>query len=68
MGGAGSANCINIGVKDKNHRTAYGTIIRDPQSNGAYDRIALTLPNQQIKAKVSVKEDGGGTTLSGLSV
>ena len=54
-GGGGGASCLNIGIKDENHRTKYGIIIKDPKSNGASDRVELSIPDQQVKAKVSVK-------------
>ena len=51
----GGVGCINIGTKDENHRSKYGIIIYDPKSNGASDRVSLSIPSTQVRAVVSVK-------------
>lgn len=46
---------VNIGTKDEDHRTIYGTIIRDPRSNGRSDKVVLQIPREQVQANVVVK-------------
>jgi len=43
-----------IGIKDEDHRTRYGIIIRDPKTHGASDEVVLEIPNRQVKARVSI--------------
>lgn len=57
----------NVGTKDENHRTRYGTIIKDPKSNGASDRVELSIPGDQVQVNVVVKPGTGATVVSGGS-
>jgi len=52
----------NIGTKDKDMRTKYGIIVKDPESNGANDKVELLVPADQVKAKVVVSGPGTQVT------
>jgi len=52
----------NIGTKDEDHRTMYGIIVKDPKSHGASDEVVLSIPNEQVMAKITVK--GPDTTIT----
>lgn len=54
---------LRIGTKDEDHKSMYGTIIRNPKMNGASDQAVLEIPDEQVKAKISIK----GTSPSGIS-
>ena len=45
---------LNIGTKDEDHRTIYGIIVDDPKAQGSNDDVQLVIPNQQVKAVVSL--------------
>ncbi len=61
-----NATAYSIGKKDVNLRTRYGTIIKDPKSNGASDKVVLAIPGDIVKAKVVVKGTAvAGTTSTG---
>ena len=67
----GVSNGTNIGTKDENHRSRYGTIIENPKSNGASDRVEFIIPADQVQANIAVKGTVGGvagTTTSGIAV
>ncbi|MFH1333354.1 MAG: hypothetical protein ABIH53_03900, partial [archaeon] len=57
--GAGN---VAIGAKDEDHRTRYGVIIKDPKGNTASERIALSIPPDQVFANVVIK--GKASTVS----
>ncbi len=38
-----------------NFETKYGTRIYNPKTNGAEDRVRISIPDQQVKAKVTIK-------------
>jgi len=44
----------NLGIKNEDHRTKYGIIIKDPKSNGASDRVILLIPSDQVQGNVNV--------------
>ena len=39
-----------ISAKDEDHRPIYGIIIKDPDSNGADNRVVLEIPADQVQA------------------
>ncbi len=51
-GFATSAN--QIGTKDENHRTRYGTIVVDPKSKLGGDDFVVKMPADQVKASTAV--------------
>ena len=53
---------INLGTKDEDHRTHYGTIIYDPESNGASDQVELSIPGDEMEARIIIS--GPGTTVT----
>ena len=55
----------NIGTKDNDLRTAYGVVIKDPEANGADDKVVLEMPADQVKAKVVVYGPEGSKTTTG---
>jgi hypothetical protein len=57
----------SIGTKDEDLRTKYGVVIRNPDTNGASDKVSVDVPGDQVKAKVVVYGPGGSssTTESG---
>lgn len=57
----------NLGTKDENHRTHYGIIIEDPESNGASDQVKLSLPGDVLEATVVVSGPGTTTVTSGAT-
>ncbi|MBI5797375.1 hypothetical protein HZA98_00540 [Candidatus Woesearchaeota archaeon] len=59
-----SSPTINIGTKDEDERTVYGVIVKHPKSNGASDSVALSVPQDQVKANIVIKGTGS-TTASG---
>jgi len=62
-GSTGSdCNWLSIGTKDEDHRTDYGIIIKNPDSQGNGEEVVLKVPNEQVFAKVVIK--GPGTTVS----
>lgn len=48
-------NNLAIGTRDKDLRTKYGIIIKQPDSNGARDSVLLNVPYDQVKANVVLK-------------
>jgi hypothetical protein len=52
----------NIGSKDEDHRTYYGVVIEDPESNGDSDQVVLKVPGDVVEATIVVS--GTGTTTS----
>lgn len=62
------ATPTSIGTKDEDHRTLYGTVIKNPDTNGAADKVVLEVPGDQVKAKVVVYGPGGtaSTTEEGM--
>jgi hypothetical protein len=54
-----------IGTKDEDHRSRYGIIVKNPDSNGASDEIELSVPDDQVFANVVIK--GTSTTVTGGS-
>jgi hypothetical protein len=52
----------NYGTKDENHRTYYGVILEDPESNGGSDQVVLKIPSDVVEANVIAS--GTGTTSS----
>lgn len=55
----------NLGTKDENHRTYYGMVLVDPDSNGASDKVVMQIPSDVVEATVVVS--GSGTTTSSTS-
>ena len=58
---------LNIGTKDNDIRTAYGVVIKNPKSNGASDRLELSVPNDQVKANIVIKGTSSTTSSSGTT-
>ena len=44
-----------LGTKDEDHRTAYGIVIRNPDSNSGSDKVVLNVPSDQVFANIVVK-------------
>ena len=55
-------NSQNIGTKEYDLRTIYGVVVKNPDSNGASDKVVLSVPADQVKAKVVVYGPGGTST------
>ena len=55
-------NTQNIGTKDNDLRTKYGIIINEPESSGSEDEVVLQIPEDEVKATVSVFGQGSGTS------
>jgi len=49
----------NIGTRQYDQRTKYGVVVKNPDSNGASDKVVLSVPADQVKAKVVVYGPGG---------
>ncbi|MBI2499696.1 hypothetical protein HYV88_05630 [Candidatus Woesearchaeota archaeon] len=55
----------NLGIKNEDHRTKYGVIIKNPALNGASDQVILLIPSDQVQGNVKIKgatcvdSDGG---------
>jgi hypothetical protein len=49
-----------LGTKDENHRSYYGFVIEDPDSNGASDKVVLEIPADVVEGTIIVS--GTGTT------
>lgn len=64
--GNAASGGLSMGTKDEDHRTAYGVIIKNPKSNGASDRVSLSIPGDQVKANIVIK--GTSSTVSGGDV
>ena len=47
-----------IGVREDDVFTHYGTIVRDPESNADSDRVVLSIPDEQVFARISVRGQG----------
>jgi hypothetical protein len=56
---------VTIGTKDEDHRTRYGTIVRDPKSHGSSDEVVIEIPSDQVQANVVVKGTSATTSSSG---
>ena len=48
----------DIGTRDDDVLTHYGAIVRDPGDNADSDRVILSIPDEQVFAKVSVLGQG----------
>jgi len=61
-----------IGTKDEDHRSAYGIIIRNPDSHGSSDEVELDIPGDQVQANVvvsgSVVQSSGDSGDTGYAV
>lgn len=44
----------NLSDYDENYRTAYGTIIKDPEDGLDDERLSLTIPEEQLEASITV--------------
>jgi hypothetical protein len=51
-----------IGAKDEDHRTFYGIIIEDPESNGDSDQVVLKIPGDVVESRVVISGTGTTTT------
>jgi hypothetical protein len=51
-----------IGTKDKDLRAEYGYVVLNPSSNGDRDQVVVSIPADQVKAKVVVYGPGGTST------
>lgn len=56
-----------LGSKDEDHRTRYGSILKNPKSNSAAERVLLQVPADQVYANVVVKGKAAKVTSSGQS-
>ena len=43
-----------IGTKDEDHRTKFGTIVKDQKSHGASDEVVLEIPSDIVLADISI--------------
>jgi hypothetical protein len=59
---AWSASLTGIGTKDEDHRSIYGVLIKDPDTNGASDQVVLDIPADQVEGKVIVYGPGAEVT------
>jgi len=50
----------NLGIKNEDHRTKYGIIIKNPALNGASDQVVLLIPSDQVQGNIKIT---GYTTL-----
>jgi len=53
-----------VGTRDDDVFTHYGIFVRDPESNADSDRIILSVPDEQVFAKVSIVGQGMAVDLS----
>ena len=60
-------NSKDIGTKSNDLRTKYGIIVKNPDSNGANDRVSIEVPEDRIKANVLVGYEGEGNTTTTVS-
>lgn len=51
-----------IGTKNIDILSAYGTIIKNPKLNGALDKVILLIPNEKIKGRISIYPSLGSGT------
>jgi len=51
---SGGSLAKTIGTKDEDHKTKYGIIIKNPDSNGAQDDLKLMIPGDLVKANVVI--------------
>jgi len=56
----------NLGTKDEDHRSAYGIVIKNPESAGASDEVRLSVPQDIVKANIVIK--GTSSTVTGGDV
>jgi hypothetical protein len=61
-GNSATCNWLRIATKDEDHRTDYGVVIKNPDSNGNGEEVVLEVPNEQVFATVNIK--GPGTTIT----
>jgi len=54
-----------LGIKDEDHRTLYGIIIKDPKSDLGTDMLELEIPADQVEANIVIK--GATTTITSSS-
>jgi len=54
-----SYNSQEIGTKDKDLRAEYGYLVLNPSSNGDRDQVVVSVPADQVKAKLVVYGPGG---------
>ncbi len=52
----------NIGKKDEDHRSLYGVIITDPNTNNAQDKAVFEIPADQVKAEVEITRKASSVT------
>lgn len=55
-------NSNNVGTKEYDLRTRYGVVLKNPDSNGAADKVVVHVPADQVKAKVVVYGPSGSAT------
>ena len=53
-----SVDGITIGTEDYDVMDPYGTIIQSPDGNSNDDRVVLSIPSEQVEAKISVIGQG----------
>ena len=56
-----SVDAKPIGTRDDDVLTHYGAIVRDPEDNADSDRVILSIPDEQVFAKVSILGQGMAT-------
>jgi hypothetical protein len=57
-----TCNWLNIATKDEDHRTTYGIVVKNPDSQGNGEQVVLHVPAEQVFAKVVIK--GPSTTVT----
>ncbi|MDD5178587.1 MAG: S-layer protein [Candidatus Nanoarchaeia archaeon] len=60
----GKALLTNVGTKDEDQRTQYGTILRDQKSHGASDEVVMEIPGDEVFANVVIKGTAATTSTS----
>jgi hypothetical protein len=58
----------NLGTKDEDHRTYYGVVVLDPDSNGAGDKVELKVPSDVLEATIVVSGTGTTATSGGDTI
>ncbi len=55
---------ISIGTREDDVFTHYGLFVKSPESNADSDRVILSIPDEQVFARVSVKGQGMAVEIS----
>ncbi|MFA5887193.1 MAG: hypothetical protein WC852_00595 [Candidatus Nanoarchaeia archaeon] len=64
---AGRFSASYLGTKDEDHRTSYGIVIKNPDTNSGSDKVVLSIPNDQVFANIVVKGSAATVTSGSTS-